>query len=407
MSEALLDLDQQLRQRQSRLIYLSGHPNEILQKFLPSHDIDAVFVNRDYTPFSRRRDSQIKNVCKKTNVVFHQFADCLLNEPEMVLKTNGQPYKVFTPYFRQAAQNPVATPKEEPQGKYSQIETSSQHDLKRMLRNLRVQTNKMLFVQGTRSACEKILNDINCLRDYERIRNFPSHHGTTRLSAYIKFGLCSIREVYKAIKNKLGPTHPLIRQLYWRDFYVHVAFHYPYIFKRAFKPRYKAIQWNYNKASFQRWCEGKTGFPIVDAGMRELNTTGWMHNRVRMIVASFLTKDLHIDWRWGERYFAEHLIDYDPAVNNGNWQWSASTGVDAQPYFRIFNPWLQQQKYDKNCDYIKKWIPELSEVDTKDIHHWFNPTKWDSRISYPKPMVDHKEESQYSRELFAKSSSKR
>ncbi len=252
-----------------------------------------------------------------------------------------------------------------------------------------------------------ILDDLDRFRDYKTRRDFPFEHGTTRLSAYLKFGLCSIREIHEAVSKQLGILHPLIRQLYWRDFYIHIAFHFPHVFKRAFKPRYERIQWSYDSSLFQMWCEGKTGFPIVDAGMRQLNTTGWMHNRVRMIVASFLTKDLHIDWRWGERYFAERLVDYDPSVNNGNWQWAASTGADAQPYFRIFNPWRQQKRYDKECKYIKKWIPELSKVKANIIHKWFKPTNLDSEISYPKPIVDHKEESQFAKELFASTFSTR
>ncbi len=220
---------------------------------------------------------------------------------------------------------------------------------------------------------------------------------TSRLSAHLKFGTCSVREVYYAIVQQLSPEHPLLRQLYWRDFFTHIAFHYPHVFGKAFHPQYDNLVWDNNRGHFQRWAEGTTGFPIVDAGMRELNATGFMHNRVRMIVASFLTKDLHISWRWGERYFAQHLVDYDPAVNNGNWQWAASTGCDAQPYFRIFNPWLQQQKFDPDCQYIYRWIPELNGIPATIIHKWYSKHV---DAPYPAPMLDHARESQIAKERY-------
>ncbi len=402
MVEALKDLDDQLTQKNSQLFCFSDIPEKKVPSLIESLHIDAVFVNRDYTPFSQNRDSRLKNVCDKASVDFHQFADSLLSEPEMVHKSNNEPYKVFTPFFQKAKLIPVASAKANPHQNYSSAKLMPKNTLSSILKKYQFQTNERLLLQGNRSSCLKILEDLNAFRNYETRRDFPSEHGTTRLSPYLKVGLCSIREVHAAISNQLGATHPLIRQLYWRDFYTHIAFHYSYVFKRAFKARYENLQWNKSKTLFRAWCEGKTGFPIVDAGMRQLNTIGWMHNRVRMIVASFLTKDLHIDWRWGERYFAKYLIDYDPAVNNGNWQWAASTGVDAQPYFRIFNPWRQQEKYDSNCEYIKQWIPELSQIEPRTIHRWFKPTKWDSQLNYPKPLVDHKQESQYSKELFSR-----
>ncbi|MFX0077699.1 MAG: cryptochrome/photolyase family protein [Candidatus Hermodarchaeota archaeon] len=402
MVEALKDLDDQLTQKKGQLFCFSDLPEKKVPSLISSLHIEAIFVNRDYTPFSQRRDSRLRKICDQAGVDFHQFADSLLNEPEMVHKSNNEPYKVFTPFFQKAKQIPIASSRVNPHQNYSSPKILQKKVLTSILKKIQFQTNERLLFQGNRSSCLRILEDLSPFRDYETKRDLPFEHGTTQLSPYLKFGLCSIREVHTAVSYQLGATHPLIRQLYWRDFYTHIAFHYSYVFKRAFKARYENLQWNKSKTLFQAWCEGKTGFPIVDAGMRQLNTTGWMHNRVRMIVASFLTKDLHIDWRWGERYFAKHLVDYDPAVNNGNWQWAASTGVDAQPYFRIFNPWRQQEKYDSNCEYIKQWIPELSQVEPKIIHRWFKPTKWDSQLNYPKPLVDHKNESQYSKELFAR-----
>jgi deoxyribodipyrimidine photo-lyase len=220
----------------------------------------------------------------------------------------------------------------------------------------------------------------------------------------------SVREIFHALIKQLGTKHPLVRQLYWRDFFTYLAYHKPSVFGHPYQEKYQHLEWNNNKKLFTTWCKGETGFPIVDAGMRELNATGFMHNRVRMIVASFLVKDLHINWLWGEKYFAQQLVDYDPAVNNGNWQWCASTGCDAQPYFRIFNPWLQQKKYDSECIYIKKWIPELISYSPKIIHNWFKESFDRLRMNgqnktkgYPRPIVDHKRQSDLAKKWYRKS----
>jgi deoxyribodipyrimidine photo-lyase len=209
---------------------------------------------------------------------------------------------------------------------------------------------------------------------------------TSELSSYIKFGCISIREVYHIFRS----NRDFIRQLFWRDFYANILFSFPYVLGSAMKPNYNKISWHHNSKWFNAWCNGVTGFPIVDAGMRQLNETGYMHNRARLIVSSFLVKTLLIDWRYGERYFAKTLVDYDVANNNLNWQWSASTAVDSQPYFRIFSPWKQSVDYDKDCEYIKKWIPELLEVPNKDIHNWYKSCeKYKNKIKYPKPIVDY------------------
>jgi len=398
---ALQDLDAHLQQQGTQLHCLSGPVEIVLESILASNGLDAVFVNRDYSPFSRRRDAKIQILCEQASVVFQQFADALLNEPESIMKADGTPYKVFTPFFNKARQNLVAPPKTNQFRNYGTLENKEFQILTTALRKQSLIHKTPMFVKASRATCQTILDKVEIYRDYSNTRDLPSIHGTTRLSPYLKFGLCSIREAYAAISTQLGAAHPLIRQLYWRDFYTHIAYNFPQVFTRAFKPRFEQIRWNYDRVLFQTWCKGRTGFPIVDAGMRELVASGWMHNRVRMIVASFLTKDLHIDWRWGERFFAKHLVDYDPAVNNGNWQWSASTGADAQPYFRIFNPWRQQEKFDRGCTYIKQWIPELSDIEPRNIHRWYKPTPWDSKTNYPKPIVDHKTESQLSKQLYA------
>ncbi len=252
-------------------------------------------------------------------------------------------------------------------------------------------------MQGGRRQALAIFDALENLKEYQNRRDYPALASTSLLSAHLKFGTVSIREAFYAVQCALGVDHPLLRQFYWRDFFTHIAYHFPEVFGHAFVRKYDALPWRNDQARFYTWAEGRTGFPIVDAGMRELNQTGYMHNRVRMITASFLVKDLHISWRWGERYFAQHLVDYDPCVNNGNWQWAASTGCDAQPYFRIFNPWLQQQKFDADCEYIYRWIPELRPFPPEVIHRW---DKKFAACDYPKPIVDHRFESEKAKEMF-------
>jgi deoxyribodipyrimidine photo-lyase len=242
---------------------------------------------------------------------------------------------------------------------------------------------------GGRTEALKILKKLGSLRNYRRGRDFPAQELSSYLSPYLKFTVCSPREVYAAISRRLGPRHELVRSLFWRDFFTGIAFFFPHIFKGAFHSKFDKLKWSYDRKAFKRWCEGTTGFPIVDAGMREMLETGFMHNRARMIAGSFLVKDLHIDWRWGEKYFAQTLVDYDPAVNNGNWQWVASTGCDAQPYFRIFNPWAQQKKFDPECIYIKKWVPELRSLPPETIHAWYEKKHHSACPNYPPPIVEH------------------
>ena len=221
---------------------------------------------------------------------------------------------------------------------------------------------------------------------------------TTQLSAYIKFGCISIREMYKAFKS----NNDLIRQLIWRDFYMNILYSFPYVLGKPMKPNYAKIKWHHNATWFKAWSTGETGFPVVDAGMRQLNTTGYMHNRARLIVASFLTKTLLIDWREGEEYFAKNLTDYDPASNNGNWQWIASSGADSQPYFRIFNPWLQGKEVDPDANYIKQWVPELKNVNAKDIHQWNDTWREHKECKYPKPICDYQVQKEKALAMFRK-----
>ena len=393
MAESLKDLQQQLVAKHGHLYLFAGTPRATLDKLLKHTSIDAVFVNKDYTPYSQERDAQLETISKKHKVDFLGFDDALLNAPQNILNKSGKPYTLFTPYYRTASSITVDAPHTLRSGSFYTKKLIPEAKLTDIAYD-----NKNIFAHGGTDEAKKIVRALSKFEQYQKTRDIPAL-ATTGLSAHNKFGTLSIREVYHAIEGKLGRHHPLIRQLYWRDFFTQVAFYFPYVFGHAFHKKYNTLEWHNSAAHFKKWCTGTTGFPIVDAGMRQLNATGYMHNRVRMIVASFLVKDLHIDWQWGEKYFAQQLVDYDPAVNNGNWQWSASTGCDAQPYFRIFNPWTQQKKFDPECVYIKHWVPELANIPAKIIHTLY---KQEPLKDYYKPMVDHDVEAKLAKQLYAR-----
>lgn len=402
MIESLDELSHAIAQRGGKLYTLYGISEEVVDSIMDEHAVDAIFVNRDYTPFSRMRDEAIRALAEKNGISFYSMADAILHEPEEIATQSGSPYTVFTAFYKRSLEIPVRKPEIGHRHNFftgaltrcTAINLSHELTSKGSILTTK---NELLAVRGGRSEGLKIIQHLASLADYEKTRDFPRLL-TSRLSAHNKFGTLSIRELYYTTEEILGKGHPLLRQYYWRDFYIHIAYHFPHVFGRPFHKKYESLTWRNNKEQFMRWCEGKTGFPIVDAGMRELVATGYMHNRVRMIVASFLTKDLHIDWRWGEQFFALNLVDYDPAVNNGNWQWSSSTGCDAAPYFRIFNPWLQQEKFDPDCTYIKKWVPELSKIPAAMIHKLYTGT---TIAGYPQPMVDHGEEIALTKKLYS------
>ncbi|ANE55699.1 deoxyribodipyrimidine photo-lyase [Methylomonas sp. DH-1] len=386
MLESLNDLQTQCLAHGGRLYLFGERPEAVVELLHRQQSIEAVFVNRDYTPFSRQRDRELELCCEKLGIGFHSHADLLLNEPERVLTDKGLPYQVFTAFHKKAVQNPVAAAEGLASGRFYKAVVDA--DRPELLKSLSQPQQNALA--GGRQAALQHLAALAACRDYSQTRDFPELDTTSHLSPYLKFGCCSVREAYQAIQVQLGPDHALLRQLYWRDFFSHIAYHFPHVFGHAFDRRLDGLRWRNAQDDFWAWANGQTGFPIVDAAMRELNQTGWMHNRLRMVAASFLVKDLHVSWRWGERYFAQHLLDYDPCVNNGNWQWAASTGCDAQPYFRIFNPWLQQKKFDPDCRYIKTWLPELQGYSAKAIHNWEKaPVAGD----YPPPRVNHAEQS--------------
>jgi len=390
LNQSLLDLNEQLHKKKSNLKIFNENIEDCLKRIISEQKIDAIFVNGDYTRFAQKKEIQIKKICIQNNIDFNKHADYLLHIPDEIHTKEQKPYTIYSHFFKTAKTIPVRSCIKNNFNNYYQGKIKGEISSKFKEKNIEKH-------EGGRKNAIKILKKITQFKDYKKSRDYPALD-TTQLSAHIRFGTISIREVYHAVKNNLGEDHILINQIYWREFFTYILHYYPDSQFKSFKKKFTKIKWSQNKQDFLAWSKGKTGFPIVDAGMRQLNTTGFMHNRVRMIVASFLTKDLHINWKWGERYFAEKLIDYDPAVNVGNWQWAASTGCDAVPYFRIFNPWLQQEKFDLNCSYIKKWIPELETVKPNDIHNLWKIQPND--ITYTKQIVSHKIEANNTKNIF-------
>jgi len=390
LNESLVELDNELKKKGTSLQILEGKPEKVIDKIIKKHKLNAIFLNTDFTNYSQHRDEKIFQVCKKNKISFHSTLDFLLHNPNEIKTNEGSPYTIYSFFYKKARQFPIKKIIKNIQKNYSKEIISDDQIKKSEIKN-----NEII---GGRKEALKILKNLDKFRDYDKVRDFPGLNQTTMLSAHNKFGTVSVREVHKEIKEVLGSDHTIMGEIYWREFFSHILFHFPYAQKTTFRKKFQKIPWSKSKESFKKWCEGETGFPIVDAGMRQLNQTGFMHNRVRMVVASFLTKDLHMDWRLGEKYFEEKLIDHDPAVNSGNWQWAASTGCDSVPYFRIFNPWRQQERFDLNCDYIKKWVPELEKIEPKIIHKLWE--KFPTNLQYPKPMLTHKIEAEKTKLIF-------
>ncbi len=365
----LLSLNKELEALGAKLWVYYGKPEEIWPQIISEHNVAEVFTNRDYETYAIQRDEQVNNLLVDNNIKFKTYKDHVIFEKDEVLKKDGTPYTVFTPYKRRWLE------KLDTQKMHGQSYFFTGYPNDKYISNLH-QTKTTQWVTMEDMNFEKTELEIpsptvtqKIVKEYGEKRNFPSIKGTSRLGIHFRFGTISIRS--KAQKAR-GLSDTYLSELIWRDFYSQILAHFPKVEKQSFKDKYEAIEWRNNEEEFKAWCAGKTGYPMVDAGMRELNATGFMHNRSRMIVASFLTKHLLIDWRWGEAYFAEKLLDFDLASNSGGWQWAAGCGTDAAPYFRIFNPTSQQTKFDKNLDYIKQWIPE-----------------WGTD-KYPEPIVDHK-----------------
>lgn len=349
---ALQDIQKQLVKFGSSLDVRYGTPLEVYKQLLSEYTIERVFTNHDYEPYAKQRDGEIEKLLNEKGAKFHTYKDQVVLEKDEVLKDDGKPYTIFTPYSR----------------KWKSILTDfhlKAYSNKKYFKNFYKQPERKLisleemgFVAAGQSFPEKEWKG-QIIRNYKEQRDIPSIQGTSRLSVHLRFGTISIREL---ADEAGGLNDTFLNELIWRDFYHMILWHFPHVVGNAFKPEYDKIKWRNIEKEFDAWCNGQTGYPIVDAGMRELNSTGFMHNRVRMIVASFLTKHLLIDWRWGEAYFAKKLLDFDLAANNGGWQWAAGSGCDAAPYFRVFNPYLQTQKFDPGLKYIRQWVPEFEEL---------------------------------------------
>ncbi|MFM2194625.1 MAG: hypothetical protein RL092_225 [Bacteroidota bacterium] len=335
----------------SSLYVKFGTPEEIFNELCHVYDIDSVYVNRDYEPYAQERDKEMQAWFQSKKISFIGKKDHVIFEKHEVIKDNGAPYTVFTPYSKKwkSILKPSDLESFPSEKHLTQFHKTNQD-------NAEIPSLKSMGFEGSDQAIPVGVPEINIVEKYHLQRDIPSILGTTRISIHLRFGTISIR---KCATIGLEKNEKWLNELIWRDFYQMIIYHFPYTVNGAFKPIYDRIPWRNNEQEFQSWCEGKTGYPIVDAGMRELNETGFMHNRVRMIVASFLTKHLLIDWRWGERYFAEKLLDFELASNIGGWQWAAGSGCDAAPYFRVFNPKLQTDKFDPAYTYIKQWVPEF------------------------------------------------
>ncbi len=343
-------MQQQLTGMGSSMEVYYGFPSVIFQQLSDKYQISKVFTNHDYEPYAQERDTAIQKQLNDTGISFHTSKDQVIFEKEEVLKDDGKPYTVFTPYSKKwKAKITDFYLKTYP------TEKRFNHFYQQPPQPIPSLEQIGFESKGLPFTSPEVKNEI--IKKYKEQRDIPSINGTSRLSVHLRFGTISIRDLARHVKD-LNET--FLNELIWRDFYHMILWHFPHVGKdKAFKKEYDLIEWRNNESEFQKWCDGQTGYPIVDAGMRELNETGFMHNRVRMIVASFLTKHLLIDWRWGEAYFAKKLSDFDLAANNGGWQWAAGSGCDAAPYFRIFNPYLQTQKFDPELKYIRKWVPEF------------------------------------------------
>jgi len=390
MVESLQDLASQMSKAGGHLYTFYGHNDKVVADCIKAWDINIVCFNLDITPYARERDAKIISLCEhmKTYVMYDH--DYYLHQPGTILNGSGEPYQKFTPYYEAAKKKKVDQPagKRHLSLKKSEAHISNKISLDEAMKKFAGNENQYILVHGGRAEAIKTLKTaIRTQGNYSKTHNELDKQ-TTQLSAYIKFGCISIREAHKSLHSKTA----IIRQLYWHNFYANILYSFPKVLGHALKPKYNKIHWHHNSSWFKKWCDGETGFPIVDAGMRQLNATGYMHNRARLITASFLIKTLLIDWKKGEEYFASKLTDYDVASNNGNWQWTASTGADSQPFFRIFNPWRQTEEYDPDCEYIKKWVPELEAIPAKDILKWNTEYVNHKDAKYPKPICVYEEQ---------------
>ena len=366
----LQKIHKELEDDGSSLLVKKGKPKEIWKDLLEEHDAGAIYLNKDYEPYAKERDQAIRELCESREVRFESFKDQVIFEPGEILKDDGDPYTVYTPYKNKWLEHFESSDWDH----YEQDVVPLWHESNFTFPSLD-------SIGFKKSSIEVPDFDLTVADEYGKTRDFPARDGTSHLGPHLRFGTISVRDVIRELSPK---NEVFLSEQVWREFFMQILAHFPKVVDHNFRSKYDGINWRNNKDDFQRWCKGQTGYPMVDAGMRQLNHTGYMHNRVRMVVASFLCKHLLIHWSWGESYFAEKLLDYELASNNGNWQWAAGTGCDAAPYFRIFNPHSQLKKFDKDLEYVEKWVPEF---DTSD---------------YVEPIVEHKAARQRALEEYKK-----
>ncbi len=361
--ETIETLNKLLKKRNKAIYTYFGKPIDVFSRLIDEHAISAIYTNHDYEPYAIQRDKEISDFLNSRSIGFKSYKDQVIFEKDEVIKSDGTPYVVYTPYSKQWLQ------------KYS-VHAPRTHMSENRLDHLYTSdaphhvSMKDIDFQVASIKIAPFHLDSLLIDEYEATRNFPALDQTSKLGTHLRFGTVSIRRIVLKAAKQYNNT--FLKELIWREFFMQILWHFPQTKDACFKSKYERVLWRNNEEEFKKWCNGMTGYPLVDAGMRQLNQTGFMHNRVRMLVGSFLCKHLLIDWRWGEAYFAEKLHDYEMSSNVGNWQWVAGCGVDAAPYFRIFNPTTQIQKFDKDLAYIKKWVPEFQE------------------LTYPTPMVEHK-----------------
>lgn len=355
--DLLSDINSELKKHGRSLAVFKGTPESIIKKLIKEHKVNAVYTNHDYEPYARRRDEVVGKMLKGNDIGFYTFKDQVIFEKDEVTKDDGEPYVVYTPYSKKWLSE---------FGKIKLVIHNAPSDFDKLARHS-YPFLQLKDIGFTESEIKPEPYDVSgkLIDNYENTRNFPAIEGTSRLSPYLRFGAVSIRKVVNAAAK--SKNNVFLKELIWREFFMQILWHFPDTVTKAFRPQYDNIKWRKNEEEFEAWCEGKTGYAMVDAGMRQMNATGYMHNRVRLVVSSFLCKHLLMDWRLGEAYFAEKLLDYEQSSNVGNWQWAAGSGVDAAPYFRIFNPIEQAKKFDKDLEYIKKWVPESQEINYQPI----------------------------------------
>jgi len=403
MLESLEDLSEQIRSKGGKLILLYGDPVKMIQQCIEKIGIDAVFFNRDFTPYAIQRDKEISDFCSRKKIECNMGPnDYYLYEPGTIRTGGKSYYKKFTPFYDHVLHINVDAPRMKIPNKLKSFSGSfeNQVSIQDIFSKIIGNENTEIAVVGGRKMGIKQLRDaVLHQSQYAKYRDYFSYP-TSYLSAYLKFGCLSVREVYYVFKKKYQIRHELIRQLIWRDFFAHLLFGFP----ESLTDRYGPFSWSNRKKDIDAWKSGNTGFPIIDACMRQLNETGYMHNRGRMTVAHFLIKILLVDWKIGEQYFAEKLTDYDPASNNGNWASIYGRGIYNSPYFRVMNPWIQSSKFDRDCSYIKEWVPELADVENKDIHRWDTMYRSETykNISYPAPITDYNEQKKKFIQLYEK-----